>query len=231
MASFVASNRYPLVYHNVSKAGCTSTKNWLYKLDYGVFLDPPGKIHQVSRNALIHHDFDPRKMEEKFGSSLVFTFVRHPLRRAYSTFNQKILGTESQFQSARRLIESAYGAELSRPRTLGRHRADFLAFLLFARDTAHHLVEHKLDWHWAPQTFIVGKGIEVRPFDFIGRLERIDEEMAYICDRVGLPRQTLPRFNEGPPSPFSYDEVVTEEIRAIGRDFYRDDLRNFAYSI
>jgi len=77
----------------------------------------------------------------------------------------------------------------------------------------------------------IAVGAAIRPFDFIGRLERIDEDMAYICDRVGLPRQSLPRLNEGPPAPYSYEEVVNDTIRELGRDLYSDDLKNFAYTI
>ena len=38
-------------------------------------------------------------------------------------------------------------------------------------------------------------------------------------------------MNEGPPPPWRYEEMLDDEVRALGAAFFADDLRSFGYSL
>jgi hypothetical protein len=62
--------------------------------------------------------------------------------------------------------------------------------------------------------------------DFVGRVERIDEDFAHICRRIGIDGQ-LPRINEAPRA--HYREYYTAETRdMVAREFARD-IEMFGY--
>lgn len=232
MPNFMASRSRPLIYLNVPKAACTSIKNWLYTLDTGEVLDDPHAVHDISQAVFPSWDGSREQLEERFHNSFVFTFVRHPLRRAYSAFNEKIYGTGPRsFGWFRRYIEKNFDVDFAASRTPERHRRDFLGFLKFVDFSGSPQSKVRNDWHWACQTIIVQNGLSARPLDFIGRVEAVEADFAVVAGKGNCPGATLPRLNEGPPAPFGYDEIVDEEIRELGARIYADDLRNFAYSI
>ena len=67
----------------------------------------------------MHWKAQPEAIERRLKTDLVFTFVRHPLKRAYSCFNEKIHFTSIYgFGKVRAFIAARYGAASStRPRS------------------------------------------------------------------------------------------------------------------
>ena len=63
--------------------------------------------------------------------------------------------------------------------------------------------------------------------DFVGRYERLEEEYARICARLGIPADRLPRVNRSRRGPFP--DYYDEELRAAVFDFYRQDFTLFGY--
>ncbi|MCP8896337.1 sulfotransferase family protein [Shinella daejeonensis] len=231
MPAFIASSKFDFVYLSVPKAGCTSVKNWMYHLEHGRYPEKPLDIHKIEQSRLIHFDNNRSKVYEALRRSFVFTLVRHPLKRAYSLFNEKILHqSQYAFGDAQVLLKNRYGASL-RNESLEECRADFLAFLNLVRDTQRKTVDFRLDWHWIPQTVIINDALRFRTLDFIGRVETMDQDMEFVMKRTGATTIPFPRFNEGPKSKFAYEEVLTDRIRDLGKQIYATDLENFAYSI
>ena len=232
MSNFIGCRKYPIIYLNMPKVGCTSIKNWMYKLDYGEFYKSPIDFHDVEAAKLIHYQTNRSEMEDRFHTAFAFTFVRHPLKRSYSAFCEKVQTPGPRhFPDVRAFVQKHYGAILPETPTLEQHRSDFKAFLHFVRDTHLRRIDFRSDYHWAPQTESINDGLRRRSIDFIGRIENLDEDFAYVCKRAGLEPEPLPRFNEGPKPPFRYDEVLTDEIRDLGLVIYAEDLRNFAYKL
>lgn len=127
-----------------SKAGCTSVKNWIYRLENGHYLNEPLDIHKVERSHLVHFDTNRSQVYEAFRSSFVFTMVRRPLKRAYSLFTEKILQqSQYAFGGVRRKLKDQYGASLQTG-SLEECQSDFLAFLNFVRDTQRNKVDFRL---------------------------------------------------------------------------------------
>lgn len=109
--------------------------------------------------------------------------------------------------------------------------------------------DKQLDIHLKPQYLFLG----TTKFDFIGKLEKIQEDFAYIKTQLKLPLYELPQKNpnqytETPKNSFDihwskltpselktikyypkYQEFYTEELRELVKKRYEKDLKMFGY--
>jgi Sulfotransferase family len=229
---FVAVRSLPILYVNMPKSGCTTIKNILYRIDSGAFLADPLTIHR-RKDLFVAADREPEDLARRLGRDLVFTFVRHPLKRAYSCFNEKVhFETEYAFAGVRRAVATDYGGRFVANPPLELHRANFKAFLRFARDSLKGTNGWRRDPHWSPQSMVLRNVRRWRTVDFIGRVESFDAHMKAVMGLAGIPYDfETPRMNEGPPPPFGYAEVLDDETRALGSALFAGDLRNFGYRL
>ncbi len=232
LSGFWAAATVPLVYANMPKSGCTTIKNLLYRIDSGTFLDDPLTIHGRPE-LMVHAKAQPEEIERRLKTDVVFTFVRHPLKRAYSCFNEKIhFRSIYSFGKARDFIAARYGAEFVDAPPLELHRSNFKHFLRFSQDTCDKSNGFRRDPHWSPQSTVLAGPLRWRMLDFVGRVESFEAHMDAVLGLAGVRRDfETPRMNEGPPPPWRYEEIVDDEIRAAGRRLFADDLRNFGYVI
>ena len=71
-----------------------------------------------------------------------------------------------------------------------------------------------------------------RAVDFIGRVEQFDAHLEVALGLAGIRLDfAVPRMNEGPPPPWRYEEMLDDEVRALGQGFFAEDLRSFGYSL
>ena len=114
---FLAPRSLPILYLNMPKSGCTTIKNVLQRLDDGAFIGDPLTIHK-RKDLLLRGDGDPEEIARRLGRDPVFTFVRHPLKRAYSCFCEKVhFQTPYSFPRVRAALAHDYGARFEgRPR-------------------------------------------------------------------------------------------------------------------
>jgi hypothetical protein len=230
---YMASKKYPLLYLNMPKAGCTSIKNILYYIDNGTEYHDPLAIHD-SAEAVMRDSEAPDAVQRLYKSRFTFTFVRHPLKRAYSLFNEKIHGTsEHSFPWVRDFLIKHYGARFPDQVTLEEHQRNFLLFLDFIDDSHNGRIPSK-EGHpqWAVQDSRVKRASSARRIDFVGRVESFGIDIDFVLRKAGYPGSTdFPPLNEGPPPPYTYDDVVTDEIAAKGSAIYDADFRAFGYEI
>jgi hypothetical protein len=231
-AGFWASATTPLVYINMPKSGCTTVKNLLYRIDSGGFLDDPLTIHGRPE-LMVHWKAQPEAIERRLKTDIVFTFVRHPLKRAYSCFNEKVHFTSIySFGKVRQFIARQYGAEFVDAPSLELHRDNFKRFLRFSQESLDRVNGMRRDPHWSPQTTVLAGTDRWRRPDVIGKVERFDAGMDAVLALAGVARGfETPRMNEGPPPPWRYEEVVDDEIRGLGARLFADDLKAFGYEI
>lgn len=229
---FVAARNVPVLYVNMPKSGCTTIKNILHRIDSGRFLDDPLTIHS-RKDLFVRPERDLEELVRRVREELVFTFVRHPLRRSYSCFNEKIhFRLKYSFGRVRKDIVNKYGARFVEAPSLEEHRENFKRFLRFAQDSFDGTNGWRRDPHWCPQSMVINNIRRWRMVDFIGRVENFDAHMKAVMGLAGIPFDfDTPRMNEGPPPPWAYDEVLDDEIRALGGKLFESDLRNFGYSL
>ena len=70
-------------------SGSCSFPGLTFAIDSGGWLDDPLTIHGRPE-LMVHWKAQPEAIERRLKTDIVFTFVRHPLKRAYSCFNEKI---------------------------------------------------------------------------------------------------------------------------------------------
>ena len=231
-AGFLAPRSLPLVYVNMPKSACTTIKNILNWMDSGEYLEDPLTIHG-RKDLLLRGAQEPDEMLRRLSSDLVFTFVRHPLKRAYSCFNEKVHFVSGySFPLVRKEIQTRYNGRFTDNPTFELHRENFKAFLKFSLDSFQGTNGWRRDAHWCPQSMVLRNALRWRMIDFIGRVECFDAHFRGVMQLAGVAYEIeLPRMNEGPAAPFRYEEVLDDEIRDIGGRLFAADLRNFGYSL
>jgi len=141
-----------------------------------------------------------------------FTFVRNPYERLVSAYQDKV-------------------------RALGRHRPiDYAGALGLARQPTFEAFVRKVaaqpdeasDWHWMSQHRCAL--VDLVSYDFIGRVERFDEHIAQVLQRIGAPAglydpaASVNRLGLGDAPLFS------DELAELAFKRYRRDFEIFGYS-
>lgn len=63
--------------------------------------------------------------------------------------------------------------------------------------------------------------------DFVGRLENLRDDFAFVCDRIGI---TVELPHENASRHDAWRSYYTDETAALIADAYRDDIETFGYS-
>lgn len=146
-----------------------------------------------------------------FESLFKFTFVRNPWDRLYSAYSfLRRGGFDEQDQ---RWSET----ELSR-------YEDFEDFVLNGLARA----ETQAKVHFRPQVYFLRDDRGNMPLDFVGRFERINDDLSHIAQRleVSLELQHLNKTSR-PKAP--YEDHFTPQMVDIAATVYAEDIRQFEY--
>ncbi|MGC2855108.1 sulfotransferase family protein [Novispirillum sp. DQ9] len=232
----IASRTHGFIYVNVPKSACTTIKNLIYILDHGQEYKRPLAIHHDAQALLKARSPDGMFDQRCAASTFSFTFVRHPFLRAYSCFNEKVYARGRwSFPRVTKMVETGYGARFPSEGeySADQHEANFHAFLLFVRDPkGGATLPRPQAAHWEPQCQILRRHTRWHSLDFVGRVESFRDDMAFVLRKIGAEGRVDPgqRWNEGPPAPFKYEEVLSDRIRGLLEDVYGEDMAYFAYA-
>jgi len=198
-------------------------------MDAGDFLDDPLTIHNRT-DLLLRGNKAPSLIAKRVTTDTVFTFVRHPIRRAYSCFTEKIVSNGPySFPKVRDFIAHNYGANFQYSEDLELYQKNFKAFLQFSYDSFKKKNGSRRDPHWCPQTMVLAHIERVRRVDFIGRVEAMQRDLRALFDIANTKLPPLPRMNEGAAPVFSYEDVVDAEIVELATKFLGWDMEYLGY--
>lgn len=240
----------PIGYFNMPKSGCSTIKNIFYFLETGEWLSRPRDIHLVvsrGQALLIHDAFQNQRLRlEPTSPYFVFTFVRHPGRRVYSAFVEKILTRHLYALPGiqRHLIENydfrSRGVRVSSLKEMPEQEAmelddlrnNFREFLKFVKKNVGLKTRIPPNAHWTLQSDRLDILRDHEQLDFIGKLENFAQDFEHVLRQVGINRPELARMrlNEGPKPPFRYEEVLDADLKARILDIYGKDFERFGYS-
>lgn len=156
VGSFLCSDALGLAYLRIPKCGCTTIEGWMASQHPNYDPVSPHKIH--SADALREYFDCVRPMVGHEDGYFRFTFVRDPLRRFLSFYNDKIMGPDRP-------------ALFEHPSMLGLTRGLSISECL--KIMRRSGPSHKFNPHFAPQHHFLMDGSRIR-VDFIGRLEQFE---------------------------------------------------------
>ncbi|MGR3607282.1 MAG: sulfotransferase family 2 domain-containing protein [Sulfitobacter sp.] len=154
------------------------------------------------------HHVDP-ETPVKYASYLRFCFVRNPWERLYSSYNY------AQKMAARGILK---GDRV-------RHICEAQPELPFERFVMDFMSEEivRSSGHFRPQM----RWITQAAPQFIGRVEQMASDTAFLCRALGIPARELPHSNRSSNS--SYLDVYTPEMLDKVRSLYRRDITALGY--
>jgi hypothetical protein len=124
-------------------------------------------------------------------------------------------------------VSSFHHIRRERPHLLGPHQ-DFAAFLRHKLDPARPYQYH-IDTSIERQSdYLVDLHGNVI-VDFVGRYERLEEDFAEACRRIGIAPPALPHRRRAADRGRDYRGYYTDETRALVADHFRPDIEMFGY--
>ncbi|CDF38105.1 Carbohydrate sulfotransferase [Chondrus crispus] len=161
-----------------------------------------------------------------------FVFVREPYARLLSCYMDKFRNTDPEYVRAeyRTFLAALKGWTFARDVDV--ERDPRLTFAHFVQAVADMPVQD-MNAHWMPQTAYCAIG--VLPYDFVGRMENLKQDVDYVFRRLGRVGNRFPTQNQigFPPSgasPTLADELYDNDLRAKVRAIYEPDFRILRYT-
>lgn len=227
-----ASRRW--VYAGNGKTGTSSTKRFLFELEFGVPLtvhleadhdiNPDAQSHMLARAGVFRPLIAMPDGLATMDKALRLTTARHPVARALSSFRYLCLSDRLKHVwliHDRMRMNAVVGFDWRRDPDTPDGFRKFLDYARFVQAQAGTLLP---DPHWCCQVDNIRPAV-FKP-DLVGRTERLDSFFREIAERLGSPLPTgwtAPRANQQ-----SYDEAYFETLvegdtrRLIGEVFARD---------
>jgi len=148
---------------------------------------------------------NPRKFTQYFK----FAFVRNPWSRLYSAYTFLKRGGINE-------VDQAWAAS---------NLAGIDSFEQFVLEWLD--AEAMTSWvHFMPQHHFITDSSGKVAMDFIGRMENINADFGYICQRLGI-SATLPALNKSTQHP--YTQAYTSAMRDKVGELYKQDAVLFGY--
>ena len=169
----------------------------------------------LSENSDLSHAHQPISYYEKIltkeqlDDCFIFTFVRNPFSRLVSSYHYLTNGADANEDDAE------IGSKLSKDfKTFVKKE---LAFYLPGGGHSPDGQTHLTPMHW----YIDGY------YDFIGKVENINEDFQRVCDKADRDRIQLPIINKSTHK--HYTEYYDKETKHIVETLYAKDIEMFGY--
>ena len=211
-----AGAQAPLLFLPLRGAPEASVIAWMAALD-GV---QPGALPR---------DFDEGRLDQwrrAHPGFRSFTVLRHPLKRAYSVFQRKVL--TGDFTAVREHMERLFGVTLTEGSlSLDAQRTAFKAFLRFCAASVSGQTGLQPWPMWASQAALLDGYAKVITPDLILREEELAEDLTTLARRVGHAAPELASEAE-PGLPLA--AITDDEITDLVRNAYRRDYDAFGFT-
>ncbi|MDR8390244.1 sulfotransferase family protein [Aliifodinibius sp. S!AR15-10] len=202
-----------LIYIDIPKVACTSIKSTI-GLTYGITSNNKfGRDIHTNPNWEREQDF----LSKKYNDYYVFTFVRNPLSRLVSCYEDKVVSSyneEYPYNYFRKFYSYNKIIDLNK-------KMSFEEFVY----AIHVIPQHMADRHFKAQANI----LKNEKIDFIGKFENINEDWKKLSDKFDL-HPELFHVNKRKKKKKNYKKYYhSKEILDIVWSLYKDDFKFFDY--
>ena len=155
-----------------------------------------------------------------------FAFIRNPWHRLAAAHNTLMRRRPFGKQRAR---NAPVGLSFARIHEIMKGDRSFEAFVDFVKYKERNHTEH-VNNHWRSQVGVLQIDSILRmKYDFIGRLENVQEDFPYVLNKLNLPEEHLYKNNVSPK--YNWREYYnTKLIDQVG-EYYTRDIEEFDFSI
>lgn len=209
---------YAAVYVEVPKVACTSLKTAFAGV-LGIDLqEAGGNPHRVR---FPQPAGPPRPQGPFYPGLFAFAFVRNPWDRLVSCYRDKIAGEVDGF--------TYFTVRPGVADCLARFDA-FVPGMSFAAfvEAVARIPDADADAHFRSQYTFVTNGERELAVDFVGRYERLADDLAEVRGTTGLPDFQIPRL-QAARSAVRYQDYYTPHTRELAADRFRTDIDMFGY--
>ena len=220
----IVNDEYKVIFCYIPKVACSQWKRVFLALDNRIDVDD---VHDNKHYKFLLYDYSDEDIKVRLKSYFKFLFVREPLERLLSAYNNKFVNNQwpwTRIQSYKTKILERYEQD-----ELSSNSSDqdltFKKFIYYVSD-----VGFDADAHWRSYGSIC-HACDIE-YDFIGHFEDIPEEAPYILRQTGMDRAvTFPPFlthNTTSQLLKSYAPIPKEKIAQLGKAF-EEDFEMFNY--
>ncbi|WP_343116306.1 nodulation protein NodH [Ostreiculturibacter nitratireducens] len=215
---YVAAAGADLLYMPIRSGIEDRVRAWLSGIGSG------GLTEEFNRNLL-------RKWKRSRPGHRSFTVLRHPLARAQAAFAGTILN--GKYGEIRELLRWGYDVVMPPVEEVGAmdsaaYREALLAFLKFLKVNVNGQTPIRVDPVWASQRAVIDGFGQFSPPDMICREDRLEEELGFLAEAVGVAPAPVPPADE-PWAPVTLAEIYDGELEAAARDAYAQDFVLFGF--
>ncbi len=235
---FVIARRVGLCYSPIPKVATNSIKAWMLDAQ-GFPYQRPAKTSQERLQPRRYMDIDS---EELIAACFKFVFVRNPYARLVSAYLNKLVDKFPPGIKCHAAMCDFAGVTPEQGVTF----REFVKWIAIQKP-------EEMDHHWRPQVDFLGD----ETWDFIGRFEKLDEDMQVLVKKTEIPfhpfrrNRTLKSLNVSPDQmcvadarawhlrgfkactkgyPVGTGVYYTKELRAIVKAIYKEDFERFGYA-
>lgn len=213
----IISDKYKFIWVGIPKSAMTSI---IYVLHENPLVDLGTRVISDDLNVIL-------KKNKIYNNYFKFAFVRNPWSRVVSCYINKV-----QRGSIKDRFYLANHVGL-------RHDISFEDFVYFITKKRGRF-DFFSDRHWISQhKFITSRSGRLL-VDFVGKLENIDSDFDFVCDKLGIKSIELPKYNtRNDWSKFNnaeyetdeyYKKFYTKETQELVFERYKKDIEMFGYN-
>lgn len=233
-SNIIVSEVTKLIYCPIPKVANSNWKYVIRKLEGMPDFANLSHAHNVNTSNLRYlSDYSSEEAVEllKDKRYLKFLFVRDPYTRLASCYLDKFQNKEREYtqNEYRRFLAAAFGWRIARNTDVVQSARPSFARFVTAISTQR---TRSMNAHWRPQTQLCGWGI--MPYDFVGRMERVQADAKLVLRRFGNDAQFPSREEIGFKGSGASDQAVVDDLYNVKLMFlvrliYRHDFQHLGY--
>ncbi|CAH3041427.1 unnamed protein product [Porites lobata] len=220
----IVNDEYKVIFCYIPKVACSQWKRVFLALDNRTDVDD---VHDDKHYKFLLYDYSDEDIKVRLKSYFKFLFVREPLERLLSAYNNKLVNNKWPWgiiQSYKTKILERYKQDEPSSNSFDQGLT-FRKFIYYVSD-----VGFDANAHWRSYGPICHP-CDIK-YDFIGHFEDMPEEAPYILRQTGMDRAvTFPPFlthNTTSQLLKSYAPIPKEKIAQLGKAF-EEDFEMFNY--